>query len=116
MATFAAYARSIRHSADHSILLLIDLRVTDAEIVRERRVTIAQRRERLDDPAEQEFLNLRAGAESLVNEMYHKDGEKTKFTGKIKVKNASIAKAMGRNLKRASGFLESEAKQENSAG
>ena len=83
---------------------------------RERRVTIAQRRERLDDPAEQEFLNLRAGAESLVNEMYHKDGEKTKFTGKIKVKNASTAKAMGRNLKRASGFLESEAKQENSAG
>ena len=54
--------------------------MTDGEIVRERRVTIAQRRKRLDDPAEQEFLNLRAGAESLVNEMYHKDGEKTKFT------------------------------------
>ncbi|MCQ4334269.1 transposase [Natronomonas sp. F2-12] len=83
---------------------------------RKRRVEIAQRRQQLDDPAEQEFLNLRAGVESLMNEMYHKDGEKAKFTGKIKVKNASIAKAMGRNLKRASGFLESEAKQERSAG
>ncbi|MFC6771589.1 transposase [Halorubrum pallidum] len=83
---------------------------------RERRVEVAQRRRRLDDPAEQEFLNLRAGVESLMNEMYHKDGEKTKFTGKIKVKNASIAKAMGRNLKRASRFLESEAKQEKSTG
>jgi len=83
---------------------------------RERRVEVAQRRRRLDDPAEQKFLNLRAGVESLMNEMYHKDSEKTKFTGKIKVKNASIAKAMGRNLKRASGFLESEAKQEKSAG
>ncbi|RJX48199.1 transposase [Halonotius pteroides] len=83
---------------------------------RKRRVEVAQRRQRLDDPAEQEFLNLRAGVESLMNEMYHKDGEKTEFTGKIKVKNASIAKAIGRNLKRASGFLESEAKQEKSAG
>jgi len=83
---------------------------------RERRVEVAQRRKRLDDPAEQEFLKLRAGAESLINEMYHKDGEKTKFIGKIKVKNGSIAKAIGRNLKRASRFLKSEAKREKSAG
>jgi hypothetical protein len=82
---------------------------------RQRRVEVAQRRKRLDDPAEQEFLKLRAGAESLINEMYHKDGEKTKFAGKIKVKNGSIAKAIGRNLKRASGFIESEAKREKSA-
>ena len=65
---------------------------------------------------EKEFLNLRAGAESLVNEVYHLDGEKTRFTGMIKVKNASIAKAIGTNLKRASRFLESEAKREHSAG
>ena len=52
----------------------------------------------------------------MINEMYHKDDEKTKFTGEIKVKNASVAKAIGRNLKRASGFLESEAKREKSAG
>jgi len=57
---------------------------------RQRRVEVAQRRKRLDDPAEQEFLKLRAGAESLIEEMYHKDGEKTKFAGKIKVKNGSI--------------------------
>jgi IS5 family transposase len=95
---------------------LANVPVEDAEAVRKRRVEVAQRRQRLDDPAEQEFLNLRAGVESLMNEMYHKDGEKTKFTGKIKVKNASIAKAMGRNLKRASGFMESEAKLEKPAG
>jgi hypothetical protein len=51
-----------------------------------------------------------------MNEIYYRDGEKTKFTGKIKVKNASIAKAIGRKLKRAPGFLQSEAKQEKSAG
>ena len=82
----------------------------------ERKLALAHRRKRLDDPAEKEFLNLRAGAESLVNEVYHQDGEKTRFTGTIKVKNASIAKAIGTNLKRASRFLESEAKQEHSAG
>ena len=76
----------------------------------ERTLEIARRRQRLDDPKEQEFLNLRAGAESLINEMYRRDEAKTKFTGTIKVKNASIAKAIGTNLKRASRFLESEAK------
>lgn len=76
----------------------------------ERKLELAHRRQRLDDPAEEEFLNLRAGAESLVNEVYHQNGEKTRFTGTIKVKNASIAKAIGTNLKRASRFLESEAK------
>lgn len=82
----------------------------------ERKLALAHRRKRLDDPAEKEFLNLRAGAESLVNEVYHQNGEKTRFTGTIKVKNASIAKAIGTNLKRASRFLESEAKREHSAG
>jgi hypothetical protein len=82
----------------------------------ERRLIVAQRRKRLSDPDEQELLQLRAGAESLVNEVYHQDSEKTKFTGEIKVKNASIAKAIGTNLKRASRFLESEARMDESAG
>ena len=82
----------------------------------ERRLIVAQRRKRLSDPDEQELLQLRAGAESLVNEVYHQDREKTKFTGEIKVKNASIAKAIGTNLKRASRFLESEARMGESAG
>lgn len=82
----------------------------------ERTLEIARRRKRLDDPTEQEFLNLRAGAESLINEMYHRDGGETKFTGMITVKNASIAKAIGTNLKRASRFLESEAQAATSAG
>jgi len=84
--------------------------------VYERRLEVAQRRKRLNDPDEQEFLNLRAGAESMINEVYHQDGEKTRFTGTIKVKNASIAKAIGTNLKRASRFMESEARGEKSAG
>jgi hypothetical protein len=82
----------------------------------ERKLEIARRRKRLDDSKDQEFLNLRAGAESLINEMYHRDGGETKFTGTIKVKNASIAKAIGTNLKRASRFLESEAQAATSAG
>jgi hypothetical protein len=82
----------------------------------ERQLEIARRRKRLDDSEEQELLKLRAGVESLINEVYHQDGEKTKFTGEIKVKNASIAKAIGTNLKRASRFLESEAKAATSAG
>jgi len=77
----------------------------------ERKLALAHRRKRLDNPAEKEFLNLRAGAESLVNEVYYQDGEKARFTGTIKVKNASIAKAIGTSgFKRASRFLESEAK------
>ena len=82
----------------------------------ERRLEVAQRRKRLNDPDEQEFLNVRAGAESMVNEVYHKDREKTRFTGTIKVKNASITKAIGTNLKRASRFMESEAQTEKLAG
>ena len=81
-----------------------------------RKLELARRRKRLDDPAEEDFLNLRAGAESLINEVYHQDGKKTRFTGAIKVKNASIAKAIGTNLKRASRFLESEAQREQPAG
>jgi hypothetical protein len=82
----------------------------------ERKLEIARRRKRLEDPEEQELLRLRAGAESMINEVYHQDREKTRFTGMNKVKNASIAKAIGTNLKRASRFLESEAKAATSAG
>ena len=82
----------------------------------ERRLEVAQRRKRLNDPEEQDFLNIRAGAESMINEVHHKDGEKTRFTGIITVKNASIAKAIGTNLKRASRFIESEAHTEESVG
>jgi hypothetical protein len=76
----------------------------------ERKLEIAKRRARLDDPASQEFLNLRAGAESMINEVHHKTGKRTKFTGRIKVKNASTAKAIGTNLKRVSRHLNEESK------
>jgi hypothetical protein len=44
----------------------------------ERKLEIVRRRKRLTDSEEQELLKLRAGAESLINEVYHQDGEKTK--------------------------------------
>lgn len=46
----------------------------------------------------------------ILDYSYYHDGEKTSFTGKTKVQNAPIAKAIGTNLKRASRFLESEAR------
>lgn len=76
----------------------------------ERKLKIAKRRARLNDPASQEFLNQRAGAESMINEVYHKTGNRTKFTGKIKVKNASVATAIGTNLKRVSRHLNEKSK------
>lgn len=81
----------------------------------ERKLVIAKRRARLDDPASQEFLNQRAGAESMINEVQHKTGKRTKFTGKIKVKNASIATAIGTNLKRVSRHLNEEAEPAKTA-
>lgn len=82
----------------------------------ERKLVLGHRSKRMDDPAYKSFLNLRDGAESLINELYHQDGPHTKFRGTTKVENASVAKAIGTNLKRASRFLESEAQWDQSAG
>ena len=78
----------------------------------ERKLEIAKRRERLDDPASQEFLNRRAGAESMVDEMHHRTSKRTRFTGKFKVTNASIAKAIGIELKLVSRYLNEESESE----
>lgn len=48
----------------------------------ERKLELAHRRKRLDDPVEEAFLNLRAGAESLVNEVYHQNGKKPGLQGR----------------------------------
>jgi hypothetical protein len=74
----------------------------------ERKLDIAKRRARLNDPASEAFLNQRAGAESMIHEMFHKTGKRT-ITGTSKVKNATTAKAIGTNLKRASRHLNEEA-------
>lgn len=68
----------------------------------ERKLLTARRRERLADTEEREFLNLRAGAESLINEVCQESGRRTKLTGEIKVQNAALATAIGTNLQRAS--------------
>ena len=82
----------------------------------ERKLDIPKRRPRLDDQASQEFLNLRAGAESMINEVHHKTGKWTKFTGKIKVRNATVAKAIGTNLKRMSRHLNEASSGQKTAG
>ena len=48
----------------------------------ERRLEVAQRRKWLHDPDKQEFLNLPAGAESMDNEVYYQDWEKTRLRGR----------------------------------
>lgn len=80
-----------------------------------RKLEVARHRAKVTDPEMEEFLNLRAGAESMINEVSQGSRNRTRFTGKIKVKNASIATAIGRNLTRASQFLESGAKAGQSA-
>ena len=82
----------------------------------ERKLEISKRRARLEDPASQEFLNQRAGAESMINEVFHKAGKRTKYTGRIKVKNASIAKAIGTNLKRVSRHLTEDSEPSEAVG
>ena len=72
-----------------------------------RKLEVARHRAKLTDPGMAEFLNLRAGAESMINEVSQGPRNRTRFTGKIKVKNAAIATAIGTNLNRASEFLES---------
>jgi len=69
-----------------------------------RKLEVARHRAKLTDPEMEEFLNLRAGAESMINEVSQGSRDQARFTGKIKVKNAAIATAMGRNLQRASQF------------
>lgn len=41
----------------------------------------------------------------MINEVYHNSGKQTKFTGRIRVKNETVAKAIGTNLKRVSRHL-----------
>lgn len=64
----------------------------------ERKSEIAKRRARLRNPASQEYLNQRVGAESTINEVFRRSGKRTKFTGRIKVMNSMVAKAIGTNL------------------
>jgi hypothetical protein len=82
----------------------------------ERKLEIAKRRARLSDPASEAFLNQRAGAESMINEVFQKTGKRTKFTGASKVKNATTAKAIGTNLKRVSRHRNGEAEASKTAG
>jgi len=68
----------------------------------ERKLLTARRRGRLADVEEREFLNIRAGAESMINEICQESGRRTKLTDEIKVQNAALATAIGTNLLRTS--------------
>lgn len=70
-----------------------------------RQIVVARRRAMLKDPEYRKFLQLRSGAESMINEVYHKSGKRTKYTGKQKVKRSEIAKAIGVNVKRVARYL-----------
>ncbi len=70
----------------------------------------AERRVLMRDPEYRKLLQLRAGAESMINEVYHKTGKRTRYTGKIKVKNSTIAKGVGVNIKRVTRFLKKNSK------
>lgn len=49
-------------------------------------------------------------SESMINEVYSKTGKRARFTGTIKMKNASVGKAIGTNLERVSRHLNEESK------
>lgn len=72
----------------------------------QRRLEVAKNRAKLDDPSMQELLNLRAGAESMINEIHHKTGKQTRYTGKTRVKNSTTATAIARNIKRTTNHLQ----------
>lgn len=70
-----------------------------------RELEVARHRAKLSDPEMEDFLNLRAGAESTINELIRKTGTQTRFTGTKKVRNSAVAAAIGTNLKRVASFL-----------
>ncbi len=65
----------------------------------------------MKDPEYKKFLQLRSGAESMINEAYHKNGKRTRYTGKIKVKNSNIAKGIGVNMKRLMRYQKKTSKE-----
>ncbi len=75
---------------------------------------VAKRRQNFKDPEYKKMLQLRAGAESMINEAYHKSGKRTRYTGKIKVKNSNIAKGIGMNIKRLSRYQKKKNAKEHS--
>lgn len=81
----------------------------------QRHLEVAQQRAKVADPDGEPDLNLRAGAESMINEVTHKTGKRATFTGNIKVKNAAIARAIGTNVKRVARYLEGDDPGEQSA-
>lgn len=83
--------------------------------VYDRDLEVARHRAKLADPEMEEFLNLRAGAESMVNEVTHKAGKRTTFTGKPPIEAAAIATAIGTNLNRAARALASAGAAESAA-
>lgn len=70
-----------------------------------RELEVARHRAKKTDPEMEDFLNLRAGAESMINELFHKTGKRTKFTGTERVRTGVVATAIGTNIDRVARFL-----------
>lgn len=65
-----------------------------------RDLVLAKRRAKIEDPEYKKFLNKRAGAESMINEAYHKTGDRARYSGQAKIDIATSARAIGINAKR----------------
>lgn len=80
-----------------------------------RHLEVAEQRAKAADPDGEPDLTLRAGAESMINEVTHRTGKRATSTGNITVKNAAIARAIGTNIKRVARYLEGDDPGEQSA-
>ena len=69
---------------------------------------IKKLKKKFEDPDYRKFLNLRAGAESMVYMMFFKRGKRTRFRGILRVKNAVVARAIGVNLLRLISYMKSK--------
>jgi len=71
-----------------------------------RKLEVARHRAKRNDPKMQEFLNLRADAESMINELFHETGTRTKFMGTEPVTPGVVATAIETNIDRVARFID----------
>ena len=81
----------------------------------DRAIELAIRRKSYHDSEEIKLLKKRAGAESMVNQVFCKSGKRAKVVGKYKVYFTTICKAFSANFKRFYNFVKNQRKRVNMA-
>lgn len=76
---------------------------------------IKKLKKKFEDPDYRKFMNLRAGAESMVYMMFFKRGKRTRFRRILRVKNAIVCRAIGVNLLRLISYMKNDKVLENLA-